>query len=88
MCLVTGAARGLGNEFCRAFVESGCSRLAIVDLKEEEAKRAAEELTAEFGAFASHSHAMPSYAHSYLSIPTKQSGELGAASSDLLDNIR
>ncbi|THG94140.1 hypothetical protein EW145_g8201 [Phellinidium pouzarii] len=48
VCLVTGAARGLGNEFCRAFVESGCTSLAIVDLKEEEAKRAADELKAEF----------------------------------------
>ncbi|RPD66464.1 NAD-P-binding protein [Lentinus tigrinus ALCF2SS1-7] len=44
VCLVTGAARGLGNEFCRAFVQSGCTSLAIVDLKEEEAEHAAEEL--------------------------------------------
>ncbi|KAL0565628.1 hypothetical protein V5O48_016393 [Marasmius crinis-equi] len=46
VCMVTGAARGLGNEFCRAFIESGCTTLAIVDLKESEAKQAAEELTA------------------------------------------
>ncbi|KAF9256831.1 NAD(P)-binding protein [Marasmius fiardii PR-910] len=45
VCLVTGAARGLGNEFCRAFIQSGCTTLAIVDLKESEAKQAAEELT-------------------------------------------
>ncbi|KAI0723906.1 NAD(P)-binding protein [Cerioporus squamosus] len=44
VCIVTGAARGLGNEFCRAFVQSGCTSLAIVDLKEEEAEHAAEEL--------------------------------------------
>lgn len=41
---MTGAARGLGNEFCRAFVQSGCTSLAIVDLKEEEAEQAAVEL--------------------------------------------
>ena len=41
---MTGAARGLGYEFCRAFVQSGCTSLAIVDLKEEEAEQAAEEL--------------------------------------------
>ncbi|TFK94770.1 NAD(P)-binding protein [Polyporus arcularius HHB13444] len=44
VCLITGAARGLGNEFCRAFVQSGCTSLAIVDLKEEEAEHAAQEL--------------------------------------------
>ncbi|KAJ7461529.1 NAD-P-binding protein [Mycena latifolia] len=44
VCMVTGAARGLGYEFCRAFISSGCTSLAIVDLKEEEAKAAATEL--------------------------------------------
>lgn len=44
MCLVTGGARGLGNEFCKAFVQSGCTDLAILDLKEDEAEAAAEEL--------------------------------------------
>ena len=44
MCLVTGGARGLGLEFTKAFVESGCTDLAIVDLKEEEAHSTAEEL--------------------------------------------
>ncbi|THH18434.1 hypothetical protein EUX98_g8960 [Antrodiella citrinella] len=44
VCLITGAARGLGNEFCKAFVESGCTDLAIVDLKEDEAQAAADEL--------------------------------------------
>lgn len=42
--MVTGAARGLGYEFCRAFAQSGCTELAILDLKEEEAQSAAEEL--------------------------------------------
>ena len=41
---MTGGARGLGNEFCKAFVQSGCTDLAILDLKEEEAQVAAEEL--------------------------------------------
>ncbi|KAJ7685576.1 hypothetical protein DFH06DRAFT_46760 [Mycena polygramma] len=45
VCMVTGAARGLGLEFCRAFVQSGCSSLAVVDLREDEAKAAAAELT-------------------------------------------
>ncbi|KAJ7864795.1 hypothetical protein B0H14DRAFT_2735537 [Mycena olivaceomarginata] len=44
VCMVTGAARGLGYEFCRAFVSSGCTSLAVVDLKDEEAKSAAAEL--------------------------------------------
>ncbi|KAF7964952.1 hypothetical protein HWV62_1442, partial [Athelia sp. TMB] len=47
VCLVTGAARGLGNEFCRAFVNSGCTSLAIVDLKGAEAQDAANALVAE-----------------------------------------
>jgi len=62
VCLVTGAARGLGNEFCRAFMRSwvlycsyctgetvdalkrGCSSIALLDLKQSEAQRGAEEL--------------------------------------------
>ncbi|KXN86941.1 D-arabinitol 2-dehydrogenase [ribulose-forming] [Leucoagaricus sp. SymC.cos] len=44
VCLVTGAARGLGLEFCHAFVQSGSTALAILDLKETEAKAAAGEL--------------------------------------------
>ena len=42
--MVNGAARGLGNEFCRAFAQSGCTQLASLDLKEEESQEAAEEL--------------------------------------------
>ncbi|TFK42469.1 NAD(P)-binding protein [Crucibulum laeve] len=45
VCLVTGGARGLGNEFCRAFVQSGCTSLAVIDLKQSEATNAAEELS-------------------------------------------
>ncbi|TFL07368.1 hypothetical protein BDV98DRAFT_496717 [Pterulicium gracile] len=48
VCMVTGAARGLGNEFCRAFLQSGCTSMALLDLKEEEAKNAAQELTTAF----------------------------------------
>jgi len=44
VCLVTGAVRGLGNEFCRSFIQSGCTQLALVDLKENEAQEAANEL--------------------------------------------
>ncbi|KAI0273453.1 hypothetical protein BC834DRAFT_815908 [Gloeopeniophorella convolvens] len=44
VCLVTGAARGLGNEFCRAFIRAGCDSIAILDLKQAEAEGAAEEL--------------------------------------------
>nr|GAT50690.1 NAD(P)-binding protein [Mycena chlorophos] len=46
VCLVTGAARGLGLEFCRAFVGSGCTSLAVLDLLQSEAQGAAEELKA------------------------------------------
>lgn len=60
VCVVTGAARGLGNGFCDAFIQScvsslvhglhahvtarGCTQLAIIDLKENEARAAADEL--------------------------------------------
>ncbi|KIP12354.1 hypothetical protein PHLGIDRAFT_124243 [Phlebiopsis gigantea 11061_1 CR5-6] len=47
VALVTGGARGLGNEFCRAFIRSGCTSLAIVDLKEDEATESAKALIAE-----------------------------------------
>ncbi|KAI0053896.1 NAD-P-binding protein [Auriscalpium vulgare] len=47
VAVVTGAARGLGNEFCRAFIQSGCTSLAVIDLKEADAKDAAQELVAE-----------------------------------------
>jgi len=43
--MVTGAARGLGFEFCRAFVQSGCTSLAILDLKESETRDAVAELS-------------------------------------------
>ncbi|KAG6851283.1 hypothetical protein H0H93_011719 [Arthromyces matolae] len=44
VCLVTGGARGLGYEFCRAFADSGCTSLAIVDLKLVDATQAANDL--------------------------------------------
>jgi len=45
VCMVTGAARGLGLEFCRASIESGCTSLIVLDLKESEAQAAADELS-------------------------------------------
>ncbi|KZT61613.1 NAD(P)-binding protein [Calocera cornea HHB12733] len=48
VCVVTGAARGLGNMFARTFVESGCSKLVIIDLRQEDADKAAAELVADF----------------------------------------
>jgi len=42
--MVTGAARGLGLEFCRAFLGSGCTSLALLDLKESDLILAVEEL--------------------------------------------
>jgi len=47
VCMVTGAARGLGYEFCRAFLQSGCTSMAIIDLKGQEAADAANALVAE-----------------------------------------
>ncbi|OCF33268.1 d-arabinitol 2-dehydrogenase [Kwoniella heveanensis CBS 569] len=44
VCLVTGAARGLGNMMARTFVESGANAIVLVDLKKEDAERAAEDL--------------------------------------------
>ncbi|CAE7154004.1 unnamed protein product [Rhizoctonia solani] len=44
VCVVTGAARGLGNLFARTFVESGCTKIVLMDLKQEDAQRAADDL--------------------------------------------
>ncbi|KAM0748173.1 putative d-arabinitol 2-dehydrogenase [Meredithblackwellia eburnea MCA 4105] len=43
VCVVTGAARGLGNLFARTFIESGSSSVAIIDLHAADAERAAKE---------------------------------------------
>lgn len=43
VCVVTGAARGLGNLMARTFIESGSSTVAILDLSQEEADKAASE---------------------------------------------
>ncbi|PWN88892.1 NAD(P)-binding protein [Acaromyces ingoldii] len=43
VCVVTGAAMGLGNVMARAFIESGASKLAILDLSAEKATAAADE---------------------------------------------
>lgn len=45
VCMVTGAARGLGFEFCRAFLQSGCTSLAVLDLKDSDCRDAAKELS-------------------------------------------
>lgn len=44
VCIVTGAARGIGNLIARTFVESGANHIAIVDLNEEECQHAAKEV--------------------------------------------
>ncbi|EAU88723.2 hypothetical protein CC1G_01096 [Coprinopsis cinerea okayama7 len=44
VCAVTGAARGLGFEFCKAFLNSGSVTLALLDLKVEDLTAAKEEL--------------------------------------------
>ncbi|UZJ53135.1 hypothetical protein CBS101457_002455 [Exobasidium rhododendri] len=43
VCVVTGAARGLGNLMARTFIESGSNTIAILDLSSEEAEKAALE---------------------------------------------
>lgn len=50
VCVVTGAARGLGNMFARTFVESGCTKIVIMDLNQADAERAAQEVEDWFGA--------------------------------------
>ncbi|KAH6918450.1 hypothetical protein BKA70DRAFT_17498 [Coprinopsis sp. MPI-PUGE-AT-0042] len=49
VCIVTGAARGLGWEFCRAFVDSGCTSLALLDLKLADLQQAEAELIGHIG---------------------------------------
>jgi len=46
VCMVTGAARGLGFEFCKAFLQSGCTSIILLDLKESDCNEAVDELTA------------------------------------------
>jgi NAD(P)-dependent dehydrogenase (short-subunit alcohol dehydrogenase family) len=48
VCVVTGAARGLGNMMARTLVESGATQLVILDLNAEEATKSADELAAWF----------------------------------------
>lgn len=43
VCVVTGAARGLGNLMARTFIESGSNQVAILDLSAEEAENAARD---------------------------------------------
>ncbi|GAA5825419.1 hypothetical protein JCM11251_006975 [Rhodosporidiobolus azoricus] len=44
VCVVTGAARGLGNLFARTFAESGSNQIAILDLDGKMAEEAAVDL--------------------------------------------
>lgn len=48
VCVVTGAARGLGHVICKGFVESGCTSLAMIDLKKADAETAASDLISSF----------------------------------------
>ncbi|KAI9634559.1 uncharacterized protein MKK02DRAFT_16888 [Dioszegia hungarica] len=45
VCVVTGAARGLGNMMARTFVESGADAIVLIDLKQADAEAAAKDLT-------------------------------------------
>jgi len=56
VCVVTGAARGLGNMMARTFVESGASSIAIVDLNKADAEAAAKDLA---DWFVAHGEAQP-----------------------------
>jgi 3-oxoacyl-[acyl-carrier protein] reductase len=49
VAMVTGAAHGIGRGIAREFARSG-ARVAIADLREAEAERAAREIAAETGA--------------------------------------
>ncbi|KAK4686718.1 hypothetical protein P7C73_g3407, partial [Tremellales sp. Uapishka_1] len=44
VCVVTGAARGLGNMMARTFVESGADAIVIIDLNKADAEAAAKDL--------------------------------------------
>lgn len=44
VCVVTGAARGLGNMMARTLVESGATQVVIIDLNPSDAETAAREL--------------------------------------------
>lgn len=44
VCVVTGAARGLGNLFARTFVESGSDRIVIMDRDGDMAVKAAKDI--------------------------------------------
>ena len=40
VCVVTGAARGLGNMMARTMIESGATQIVILDLRQEECDKA------------------------------------------------
>ncbi|KAF8323647.1 uncharacterized protein EI90DRAFT_3145821 [Cantharellus anzutake] len=45
VCVITGAARGLGYSFAEAFIESGSTRVALVDLSPDATEAAATNLS-------------------------------------------
>lgn len=44
VCVVTGAARGLGNMMARTMIESGATQIVILDLRQEECDKAVEDI--------------------------------------------
>ncbi|XP_038215719.1 15-hydroxyprostaglandin dehydrogenase [NAD(+)]-like [Zerene cesonia] len=49
ICLVTGAASGIGAGIARAFVEKGAKHVAILDINEELGEQLAKELNTQYG---------------------------------------
>ncbi|KAJ9115603.1 hypothetical protein QFC20_000928 [Naganishia adeliensis] len=49
VCVVTGGARGIGHMISGAFLESGATQIAILDLRKEDAEKAGKEMVAKFG---------------------------------------
>ena len=47
LCVVTGAARGIGKAVCAAFIEEG-ARVVLTDIDETEGRKAAAELGCDF----------------------------------------
>ncbi|KAJ9108919.1 hypothetical protein QFC21_000240 [Naganishia friedmannii] len=48
VCVITGGARGIGHMITQAFMESGATQVAILDLRKEDAAQAGEEMVAKF----------------------------------------
>ncbi|GHJ85700.1 hypothetical protein NliqN6_2102 [Naganishia liquefaciens] len=50
VCVITGGARGIGHMISQAFMESGATQVAILDLRREDAEKAGTEMVAKFEA--------------------------------------